>query len=130
MSISSLRSSGRESQLQRYVSSPAISINWRVNPAQGQQTTPYIYPPPRRRFASQYIPFLSTQSLRGRQKRQYSVGLGQRTVVVRGRAGLPKMAMAHPWLSIPPASLPRLYTWHSRSRYARTFPSFSSHHPI
>jgi len=116
MSISSLRSGCLKSQLQ--------------SPAQGQETTPYTYPHPRRRFASQYISYLSTASLRrgSRSRSRYSVGLARGTVVVQGRTGLPEMAMPHPWLSVPPASLPLLYPWHSRSRYAGTFPSFSSHH--
>ncbi len=44
MSISSLRSSGRESQLQRYVSSHAICIDWQVNPDRvTKSTSPFIH---------------------------------------------------------------------------------------
>ena len=60
--------SSRESQIRtaRCVRSPAMFIDMTVNLVQGQSTTYYIYPQPRRRFTSQRIFALSAEFLQQR----------------------------------------------------------------
>ena len=86
-----------------------LMIEFRLETTHGQQTASYVYSFPRRRFDSQHISLLWTCSPGRRRvlRSRYFNGrrVGPRTLVVQTRSRLPKMAVHHTWVVIPPASL-------------------------